>query len=103
MASRARARTPVATKAIPSLRVTIGDTEVRVDPLSATILERWEAKEALRAELLPTDDDELMMGAVIWTMAKRHLPDLTLREVLSGVTLGALMEGSEGDADSPEA
>lgn len=101
-----RARTPAKKKPSQQLgaaiRIEIDGVEVIVDAASATIRERWHAKEALRAENLPTDDDELLMGAVIWVMARRSIPDITLADVLDGVTLGALMDGAQGDPDSPE-
>lgn len=105
MASRARARTtpkPKPSERMSAIRLTIDDQTVLVDAASSTLRERWEAKESLRSAGLPTDDDELMLGATIWAIAKRTIDGLTLDDVLDSVTLGALMDGTADD-DSPEA
>lgn len=105
MASRARARTapkPKPSDRMSAIRLTIDGQTVAVDAASSTLRERWEAKESLRAAGLPVDDDELMLGATIWAIAKRTIEGLTLDDVLDSVTLGALMDGTTDD-DSPEA
>jgi len=105
MASRARTRTPSRPKPserMPAIRIELDGQSVLVDAASSTLRERWEAKESLRAAGLPVDDDELMLGATIWAIAKRSVEGLTLDDVLDNVTLGALMDGTSDD-DSPEA
>lgn len=105
MSSRARTRTPSKkpSENLPVVRLTLDGTEVVIDAATGTLRERWQAKEALRAAGLPVDDNELMVGATIWALAKRTIPDLTLDDVLDNVTAGALMDGGAGDDDDPEA
>jgi hypothetical protein len=101
MASRARARTPVKAPEPTVVTITLGDETHVCDIRTATFLERWKAKDALKARGLPTDDDELMMAAVIWVIAQRTAPDLSIDDVLDAapadVGLGA------ADVDDPEA
>ena len=105
MASRARERTPTKkpSEALPTIKLTLDGVDVCIDAATSTLRERWQAKEALRAAGLPVDDNELIVGATIWALAKRSIPDLTLDDVLDSVTAGALMDGGAADDDDPEA
>jgi predicted nucleic acid-binding protein len=104
MASPARTRSTSgkAASAKTTLRLVFDGTEVLIDPETATIRDRWRGKEALRALNLPSDDSDLWTAALIWVIATRDVPDLTLDDVLDTVTLGDLGDGIE-ENDRPEA
>jgi hypothetical protein len=88
-----------------TMKITVAGEPLLIDVMTVTIKERSQAMRALKADpdLDPADELTLTAG-VVWIVARRSHPELTLDEVLNSLTLGDLADASSTEQDdSPEA